>query len=82
MVENDALGQLKPVPATLTYQYLVWNGLSHIGETESNVRKGHDECSQIQGDNRYHYPIVSSRQLTVSQCPSSGKNQTHLEHLD
>lgn len=84
MVENDALGQLNPVPATLTYQYMLWMDAGTVKEKaeERNVRKGHDECSQIQGDYRYHYPIVSSGQLTVSQCPSSEKNQTHLEHLD
>jgi hypothetical protein len=34
MVENDALGQLKPVPATLTYQYVLRNGRRN-GKRES-----------------------------------------------
>jgi hypothetical protein len=40
MVENDALGQLKPVPATLTYQYMLWNGFSQrerVMETYARV---------------------------------------------
>jgi hypothetical protein len=50
MVENDALGQLKPVPATLTYQYMLRNGRRNGKKEkakERDVRKGHDECSQI-----------------------------------
>jgi hypothetical protein len=34
MVENDALGQLKPVPATLLCQVLLWNGRRN-GKRES-----------------------------------------------
>jgi hypothetical protein len=40
MVENDALGQLKPVPATLTYQYMLWDGFSQrerVMETYARV---------------------------------------------
>jgi len=60
MVEKDALGQLNPVPATLSHQFLLSRIWKRI-ESERGVRKSHDERSQIQCYYRNHHPVIPSR---------------------